>query len=431
MFVELNDLRCVIVRVPVGKQAIDLQACAKLPPRIRCAYLVDGPPPPSLPRGAGNLVVPWDDAYLFPVQANIKHALTAADAQPYEAVYVTFDAREIRGAAQTRVGTVLVGGQAMDEALPDVMADNIVDAVRMLANFVPNSFPGYFGEVSTTIDGSGRSAGRLGIPVMLSRPLREDIATASRAIALGRYFPEGEARHTGHQPTRRLLNLKRGLADVAGEPFAGSLAVALLWLDGKYPFEAITRVPQRPNDRRPDSIAALVREACRLGDSKAGRPLTPRFRPDLLSCVRDYPPQKQAGSLDSRRANVEGAFRCPGGVKGKHVVLIDDILTTGSTAAECAATLLAAGASFVTALVLAKNQRVITPVDMRGAPCTAPGCDGHFVVRVKRRDRSNTGFWGCSNFPNCHQTRPWEPGRIERNRRNVRDMLDDDPDVPF
>ena len=201
MFVELNDLRCVIVRVPGGEQQVDLRVCAKLTPRIRCAYLVDGAPPASIPRGAGNVVVPRDDAYLFPVKANIKRALTAADAQPYEAVYVTYDAEEIREAAQARVGTMLVGGRALDEAIPDVMAGDMANAVETLAGVAPNTSPGYFGELRATIDGQARSAGSLGKLLILSRPPREDIAASTRTIALGRYFPEGEARHTSHQPT--------------------------------------------------------------------------------------------------------------------------------------------------------------------------------------------------------------------------------------
>lgn len=111
------------------------------------------------------------------------------------------------------------------------------------------------------------------------------------------------------------------------------------------------------------------------------------------------------------------------------MLLVDDIITTGSTAAECAAVLLAAGARFVTTLSLAMNQRVVMSLDVNTAKCPGAGCDGRLVVRINHRD--HRGFWGCTNFPRCRQTLPWTAGRTRFNRLNTRDRLDDDPDVPF
>jgi len=60
----------------------------------------------------------------------------------------------------------------------------------------------------------------------------------------------------------------------------------------------------------------------------------------------------------ARRANVAGAFRVPGtyaaGLRRAHVLLVDDVLTTGATAAECAHTLVAAGARCVTVITFAR-----------------------------------------------------------------------------
>lgn len=57
--------------------------------------------------------------------------------------------------------------------------------------------------------------------------------------------------------------------------------------------------------------------------------------------------------LSGRRRNLRGAFACRG-VGGLNVVLIDDVLTTGTTLDECARTLLSGGASGVSVWVAAR-----------------------------------------------------------------------------
>jgi len=59
-----------------------------------------------------------------------------------------------------------------------------------------------------------------------------------------------------------------------------------------------------------------------------------------------------------RRANLRGAFRVVDAeaVRGKEVLLIDDIMTTGATARECARVLMRAGAAKVWVATLARAQ---------------------------------------------------------------------------
>ncbi|EFK95205.1 amidophosphoribosyltransferase, partial [sediment metagenome] len=57
-----------------------------------------------------------------------------------------------------------------------------------------------------------------------------------------------------------------------------------------------------------------------------------------------------------RREIVAGAFavKCPESVAGKHVLVVDDVMTTGATLAECARVLLQAGARAVSVAALAR-----------------------------------------------------------------------------
>ncbi|MGN1001939.1 MAG: ComF family protein [Oscillospiraceae bacterium] len=68
--------------------------------------------------------------------------------------------------------------------------------------------------------------------------------------------------------------------------------------------------------------------------------------------------QSAMGSAEKRRANISGAYRVedPELIAGKRILLIDDIVTTGSTLSECARTLLSAGASEVLCAAVARTR---------------------------------------------------------------------------
>ena len=70
---------------------------------------------------------------------------------------------------------------------------------------------------------------------------------------------------------------------------------------------------------------------------------------------RDTPPQTTMGRKE-RQANIKGAFAVADKerVREQHVLLIDDVYTTGSTLAECARVLLNSGAAQVGVLTLAR-----------------------------------------------------------------------------
>ncbi len=75
-------------------------------------------------------------------------------------------------------------------------------------------------------------------------------------------------------------------------------------------------------------------------------------RSDVL--VRRQATEAQSGlTLDDRRANVRGAFFAACSIEGQTVLLVDDVLSTGFTASECARALRQAGAAQVVVLTAA------------------------------------------------------------------------------
>jgi len=65
-------------------------------------------------------------------------------------------------------------------------------------------------------------------------------------------------------------------------------------------------------------------------------------------------PDQIGQSAAERRRNLEGAFAIRGPLQGKHVALVDDVMTTGATLAELATACRSAGAARVEAWAIAR-----------------------------------------------------------------------------
>lgn len=78
----------------------------------------------------------------------------------------------------------------------------------------------------------------------------------------------------------------------------------------------------------------------------------------MLEKTRNNRAQSSVGSAENRRRNVKGVYRAlPGAeIKGKRILLVDDIVTTGATLSACAAVLKKAGAEGVYAVTAARRK---------------------------------------------------------------------------
>ena len=159
----------------------------------------------------------------------------------------------------------------------------------------------------------------------------------------------GRPRVRGGRPRRCASPLQvRGAPRFLGVPL-GHLLRRLLREEG-LSAEVVVPVPLHPKrlaERGYNQAALLARAAAR----ELGAPLEAR----ALVRVRDTSQQARLGRTE-RLTNVERAFvaRNPEAVRGRDVLLVDDVETTGATLAACRAALLEAGARHVTMVCLCR-----------------------------------------------------------------------------
>lgn len=121
-------------------------------------------------------------------------------------------------------------------------------------------------------------------------------------------------------------------------------------LEGRY--DLISWVPlskKRLRERGYDQAKLLSDAlAAELGGESIG----------TLKKIRHVAKQSTMGSPEKRRANISGAYAAIDSrfIEGKRILLIDDIITSGSTLGECARTLRQAGAAEVLCATVARSR---------------------------------------------------------------------------
>lgn len=135
---------------------------------------------------------------------------------------------------------------------------------------------------------------------------------------------------------------RTALAASLAVPFAAAVSTAL----AGHPDAVIVAVPSSRSARRRRGF-----EPVRLLAGRAGIPLTPLFLP-----ARPHAAQKALGVAERAR-NLDGVFELAKPVRGIHVLLVDDVVTTGATLSAAANVLRAGGAQVVGAAALAATPR--------------------------------------------------------------------------
>jgi ComF family protein len=180
-----------------------------------------------------------------------------------------------------------------------------------------------------------------------------------RAVAYGSY--EGGLRDLIH-----LLKFQQvsPAAKVLGRALAGTIAS----LEKTMPVGTIAVVPvplhkKKQAQRGFNQAERIVRSALR----QLSRPKRFELCTGVLLRCRDTSSQIGLTS-HQRRENLRGAFEVsdPTRISGRDILLVDDVVTTGTTAAECARVLIRAGAARVWVATVARTLKISNIVSLAG-----------------------------------------------------------------
>ena len=153
---------------------------------------------------------------------------------------------------------------------------------------------------------------------------------------------------------RGIINLKHARSLSSVNTFS-NLITAMVKNDfGSVNFDYITAIPprrQRMKEIGFDQSGALAKKTAKL--------LSVKYYPNLFKRIRQTSKQTELSSFE-RQQNQNGAFGLKGNsgnIKGKTILVIDDVTTTGATFNECARVLKLSGAKAVYCAAIATTEK--------------------------------------------------------------------------
>lgn len=294
--------------------------------------------------------------------------------------------------------------------LPDFLITSIED----INHIICGDLIGFFSEGASIIHNGKHINFKQGIVIVTDKDYDNITSTI---VSGGRYFSTSDIRYQVHQLSQRIIRNKDYSDSQVGLFSTIYLDLIRFIEDQIAVVDALTRIPPRPSQNK-DRMVDCVNYVCEK------KPHIMNASNSLI-CVKDYESQKFLYQ-EERFSNIQGVFRTTDNFQGMHVVVLDDVISTGATALEAAKKLYQAGARKVTILVLAINQ--LKHFRSSGKKTLVCQCEGQYKMRFN--SKSNSAFFGCSNYPSCTSSLDFFEGKQAYNRLNKIEVDKENPEDP-
>lgn len=404
MFLKINDLSALIIDLNSFNESEDIK-WKKISREIRCVFIVnDKSRSRKMKEIIGDTYICKEEHGFLSQSTTLRSVTKMLRVSSSEMAYVSKSTENIKSMMDEPVGTIYIKCETNNPFpysvigfLPDFCLDEVEDLSNILENGVQT---GYISEMISAY-------GTREFPQL--RALFTAFEEPELLIFVGgRYYRSSHFSNKLNPLSRRILKGKKdNTQDRLFSKVFEEMVKAIHY--GVEKVDAITRIPPKPSDSH-DRFKPIV--------SKVSRQLGILNMSEQLRCIEDYKQQKKCNNEAERVENVKGKFFASSEFNNKHVVLLDDVISTGSTVKECGKMLFAAGAKSVTVVVLAANQLGHGPLFSGGAPCLAEDCKGHYDLRIN--GSKNNPFYGCSNYgEGCRSTMEFQDGWEEINKYNA------------
>lgn len=306
-----------------------------------------------------------------------------------EVVYVSTSIQFLEHAMEFLGGSIWITNQISYEdasKAPDLICRNSADLLRLLKDGVK----GFLGEACTF---PGEQPHGMIIPVQF-----EVSGSVYPLYMMGRYFGYSHYMSQLHPYSSAIfLNKKEGKSYYGkyDKKFGRLYMLAVDRIMKRNNIYGICSVPVRPEKpNRFEKIIKDIAHECGIAD------LSSEF-----VCTQSYPSQKNL-SQSERAENIKGVFKYNGNLTDRNVIIIDDIISTGSTMRECIHELKEKGANEIFIVVLAVNQMQGIYWSSENAKVSCPFCDEKMHLLIN--GRTGEFFYSCYA---CHHSIDFEDGR--------------------
>lgn len=334
-----------------------------------------------------NSLVYKKSPYGFLSKMNILEMLDIISLESYEVILLSSNIEKLISIRELPISTIeYIVDDNPEKNYLAALSDYRIRNLEHLKRILDLSSIGYFAEKKSIIYNYGDMLdNKTGNMIALEKKLEDNIIYYYIG---GRYFNREDKRHKYHQLSNRLLNFKK-------EPIKQEVLFTAIYKkmvefinNEIINIDCITRIPPRPN-ASDDRFKNIIVELC-----KDGHYLNCC---DNLVCLKDFKKQKFLNSED-REKNIKDAFKVLNiDFKNKHVVILDDILTSGATSREAARVVYEKGAMRVSIVVIAINQYNNISLNQYLKPINC-NCGGEQILKIN--GKNNAGFFGCTNNSN-------------------------------
>lgn len=334
------------------------------------------------------------------------YILQTYNCESYSVIAISNNSQFLKEMMQNHIGTIFIG--ELKENVFRCTPDYTNQSFTKLANILGQRNSGYLAEVLAS---GGELRKKSLIQSMKKITLINGEEKQIRLLIGGRYYPQSREFYIDDPLSCLIRNFKQRYIPMIDSYFDD----VIRFVNDNDTIDFLCYSPPKPKDFEEGRFDRFM--SLKL-------PLSARKGIELqyiIKCNKDF--SQKGNDLYNRREVVKGAYETLVDVKDKHVVILDDVYSSGSTIEEISRTLYESGARKVTAILVAVNQMIqSTSLVYKHILCKY--CGGNLRLRVNKRN--HTVFFGCENYKNDgnHSTLNCVDGLQEIKKINKFEQID-------